>query len=341
MTDQIVVLDEQKMLTKIQDLPNQFEKAWTSLWIKDIGIDPKSIDNVLICGMGGSGIAGSLAQEFVQNTTPLPILMWSDYGLPAWVDEHTLVIAISYSGDTEETTDAIKTAVERQAKVIGMSHTGKVKELAAIHGFFHVVIDYDSPPRAALGWLYGSVLTLLAKLGLTTLKEENYFQALQELKTAVDQKIFLPKAEDLVVTLNNKVPIILAHAPLSAVAKRWVNQFNENSKTLALAGTLPEFCHNTIIGLDFAVPEKLSALFIESSYGFSRNILRKKIIQKILTEKEIPFTPLSVKAGSLLAEQWLLLYFGDLLSYYLAGVYGIDPTPIESITSIKEELKKA
>lgn len=339
-TGQIVVLDEEKMLERINDLPNQFEKAWTTLWIKDLGFDTAGIDHILISGMGGSGIAGQLTKELFTNS-PLPIDVWADYQLPGWVNDNTLFIAVSYSGDTEETVDATKTALERKAKVIAITTGGKLEELSKIHGFPLITIDYKSSPREAVGYLYGTLLTLLTKLKLVDFKEDAYFQALKELKDAVAEAKMAEKAEDLVMSLTNKVPLIITQQPLVAVGRRFVTQFNENSKSFAASFALPEACHNTIVGLDFSIPEKLTVLYLESNFAFSRNNLRKRVIQKIFENKEIPFTPLSVRSGSPLAEQWLLIYFGDLLSYYLAGVYGVDPSPIESIDFLKTELKKA
>jgi len=340
MSEQIVVLDEQKMFDKIQDFPKQLEASWTSLWVKDLGIDTKGITGVIVCGMGGSGIAGLLAQELVSESLSIPFVVWNDYGLPAWVGETTLVIACSYSGDTEETLDAVKHAVEKKARLIAITRGGKLGELAKIHNFPAIPINYEAPPRATLGWLYGLLLTVLTKLELSPLKEPGYFQALDELKKTVAKKIFLSKAEDLAISLNNKIPLIFAHHPLTALAKRWVNQLNENSKTFALAGNVPELCHNTIVGTEYAVPEKLMILYVESKYGFSRNGARAKVLHKWFDSQHIPFVPLSVKSGSLLAEQWLLIYFGDLLSFYLAGVYGVDPTPIAPIVYLKDELNK-
>jgi glucose/mannose-6-phosphate isomerase len=340
MSEQIVVLDESKMLAKINDLPDQFEKAWTNLWVKDLPVDTKGTQNIVICGMGGSGISGLLMQELTRDSSPISVQVWPDYGLPSWVNDKTVVIACSFSGNTEETLDATKTAVERNARLLAITSGGKLAELAKIHNFPVVHIDYESSPRAAIGWLYGSLITALAKLELIPVKENNYFQALDELKKTAEKKTFPGKAEELAITLNNKIPLVFAHAPLSALAKRWVNQLNENSKTFAFAGTVPELCHNTIVGTEFAVPEKLVILYLESKYGFSRNNARQKILHKWFESQHIPFVPLSVKSGSLLSEQWLLIYFGDLLSYYLAGVYGTDPTPIAAINFLKTELDK-
>lgn len=337
---EIIVLDEQKMLDHINDLPNQLEKAWTKLWIKNLDLDTNGIDHILIAGMGGSGIAGKLAKELFLSS-PLPIDVWADYQLPGWVNNKTLFIAISYSGDTEETADATKTALERKAKVVAITKGGKLEELSKIHGFPLITIDYESSPREAVGWLYGSLLTLLTKQKLVPFKEDNYFEALKEFNEAVAQGKMAEKAEELVLSLSNKVPLVLTQPPLVAVARRWITQLNENSKTFAATAVLPELCHNTIVGLDFSIPEKLTVLFLESNFAFSRNNFRKRVIQKVFEQKEIPFIPLSVRSASPLAEQWLFIYFGDLLSYYLAGVYGVDPSPIESIDFLKDELKKA
>lgn len=339
MTEQIVVTDEQKMLGRINDLPNQLEKAWTGLWTKEIPLTTAEIDRVLICGMGGSGIAGLLTKEALASETTL-IETWADYQLPGWVNNKTLVVAVSYSGDTEETTDAVKEALTRQANIVIITKGGKLAKLAESANLPLVTIDYDSSPREAIGVLYGSVLTLLAKLKITKLTESDFMKAHNEFKAIVDGATFPAKAQELVPALSNKIPVVIAEKPLTAVAKRWANQCNENAKTFAVSAELPELCHNLAAGLDFPAPEKLHFLILESAYGFSRNLARSKVIQKILTDKEISFTPLSVRSGSVLSEQWSFIYFGDLLSYYLAGVNGVDPSPIETITYLKKELEQ-
>lgn len=338
MSDQIIVLDEQKMLPKILDLPSQLEKAWTTYWIKEIPL-PQDFNRVLICGMGGSGIAGELSAElFASSNTP--ITSWHDYNLPAWADEKTFVIAVSYSGDTEETVSSVKTALDKKLPIVLITGGGKLEELAQIHALPKVKIDYESTPRAAVGWLYGALLTVLAKTKKFSFQEGDLFRVIEELRSTISKKSLLPKAEELAMALNNKVPLIVAASPLQAVARRFATQFNENSKTFAVAAPLPELCHNLINGLDYAVPEKLTVIMLESNHAFSRNTARGKVIQKIFGEKQISFTPLSVRSSSLLGEQLVMLHFGDLVSFYLAGVYGIDPTPVPEIATLKKELQK-
>lgn len=335
---QVVVVDEGKMIDKIMDFPKQLEQAWTGLWTKEL--PSVNIDRVLISGMGGSGVPGLLVKDLFSRTSKVPLDTWSDYELPGYVNEKTLLIAVSYSGDTEEVIDGIKVALEKKVPIFAVGSGGKLEELAQIHGFTFLKVEATYLPREELGMLFGIVLTLLAKLQVIDLSEKNYFSALEELKSVIQHKLFPGKAEQLAINLNNKVPIFFAYSPLQAVAKRWVNQINENAKALAIVQNLPEGCHNTIVGIDFPIPEKIVVIILESTYGYSRNIARKKILQKLFEDKEVGFVPLSVKSGSPLAEQFLLLHFGDLLSYSLAGVYGVDPTPIEAIDFLKEGLKK-
>ena len=338
MDKQIVVIDEGKMAEKIQDLPNQLENSWKNNW----SIKPelnKKIKNIVICGMGGSAIAGHLLKELIADEN-INVNVWSDYRLPAWADENTLVVVLSYSGNTEETLDAITLAIEKKLDIIIITSGGKLSELATKNKIPWLKIDYNSPPRAAIGWLYGSLIKAMTDLGIGKSIEKDFDKALKEIKETIENKVLLEKAEELALTLSNKIPVILTYSPLTAVAKRWVNQLNENSKTFAASFNFPEACHNFIVGLEFPTPEKICILFLESNYAFSRNIARQKIIHELVDKKEIAFLPLSVRSGNFLTEQLLFIYFGDLLSYYLAGVYGVDPTPIESINFLKEQLKK-
>lgn len=340
MAEQILVQDSQAMLEKIQALPIQLQAGWQSASSQTLRIFPEQVETILIAGMGGSGLPGKLAQELLVDSCALPIVLWADYQLPHWVNSRTLVIAISYSGNTEETISALKTAKERQAQILVISSGGKIQELATQFNAQFFLVDYNALPRASLGYQYAILLAILTKLGHLKLNDDSFHQVINELEKVIQPKLFFEKAEEIVLSLNNKVPVIFSFPPLTAVAKRWANQFNENSKTFAVAIDLPEACHNLIAGLDFAITEKLMIFSLESRYAFSRNIARGKVVRKVIEEKHIPIIPVTVNSGSVLSEQLLLIYFGDLLSYYLSGVNGIDPTPIETIVHLKQELDK-
>lgn len=326
------------MLEKIQSLPKQFRDALVSLWTKELPWKKDGIDKIVIAGMGGSGVAGRLAHDLFQTESKLIFTVISGYKLPRWIDEHTLVVAISYSGDTEETISIAQECKQRQARLVVIATGGKLVEQAAGSGY--LAVDYQSQPRLAIGWLYGLLLVLLCKLELVSLTEAKYMAAVDELEKVVGQKSFLEKAENLAVSLSNRIPIILSYPPHIATAYRWQTDFNENAKTTAIASALPEFCHNLLAGLEYPSAEKLALILIESKYAFSRDVARGKVLEGLASKKSLTFFPISVRASSILAEQLLYIYFGELLSYYLAGVNGVDPTPVEIIEKFKKELAK-
>lgn len=338
--EEIVVQDPQDVLKRIQEQPIQYEKAWTGLWTQTLPLKSELIKRVLILGMGGSGVAGQLVRE-LPLTGNISIDTWADYQLPNWVEASTLVVAVSYSGETEETLDALNFALKKKAQVVAVTTGGKLAQIGKKKGFAVLRFTYPSAPREAIGFLYGLVITLLAKLSVVKVQEKDYFDALGELQQAVKDKDFREKAEKLSVLLANKIPVIISSAPLTGVTKRWANQFNENSNTFAAAFSLPEISHNFVAGLDYPNPEKLAVFLLKSGYAFSRNTTRDKLLEEVLVKKEIQTTPLELTSRSILAEQWLFIYFGDLLSYYLAGVNGVDPSAIEPIQFLKSELKKA
>ncbi|MBI4947949.1 bifunctional phosphoglucose/phosphomannose isomerase [Candidatus Berkelbacteria bacterium] len=328
------------MLEKINDLPLQLEKAWTGLWTQNLPFDINNFNRILIIGMGGSGIAGMLLKDYCQNSS-IQIDTWADYQLPAWADQKTLIIAVSYSGDTEETLDAVKSAVAKKLTVFAITKGGKLAEMAKKEGFAVLKINYESSPRSAIGFLYGSLLTLASKLKIIELTEKDYFDALKELSLQVKDDKFNEQAKQLAMSINNKLPIVISYAPLLAVTKRWSNQLNENSNSFAFALSLPELSHNFIAGLENPFPEKTVVIYLESKYAFSRNVARTKILQQVLAKNQVTVIPLELNSNSQLIEQLLYIYLGDLVSYYLAGIYGVDPTPVEPIQFLKEGLAKS
>jgi len=353
MTD-VVVLDEHHIIDQIKQLPLQLQTAWYTAMKKDFK-PPEGITQIVIAGMGGSGIAGHLAADLTRDKLPYPIIIWSDYEAPRFIGKSTIFIAVSYSGETEEIIDATKAALASNASIYIISGPGKLADLAVKEQLPIVGIGNDGiPPRCALGSIYGSLLAVLSQLispnvenNLEAIESsapsiidcDNITQSVRELEKVIDSRDFTDKAEQIAVRLTNRLPLILTNWPLLSVAKRFVNQLNENSNTFACLAEVPEFCHNGINGLDFFVSEKLLIFYLESKFAFSRNSRRKVIIEEICQQKNISYLPLSVKSGSILAEQLLFIYFTDLVSYFLAGINGIDPYDIDSINQIKEKLK--
>lgn len=207
----------------------------------------KHFKAVLITGLGGSGIGGSLAAEWMAPFSATPILVNKDYYLPAWVDEHTLVMACSYSGNTEETLSAMQQALARKAEVAVITSGGKVKELADNHGLNAFVVPGGNPPRSMMGY---SISGLMAYLEFYGFNMPDWQDAWREAitKMQAERDGFYQQAETYAQQLFGKYPVIYATDGLSALAERIRQQFNENSKMVGWSAAIPEMNHNELVG---------------------------------------------------------------------------------------------
>jgi len=339
-------LDPEGMLQSINDLPDQIESAWKDLQSLIIPAHYLKCNKVLILGMGGSAIGGELVSTLALNYSRAPIFVQRDYGLPSFVDSNTLVIAVSYSGNTEETLDAFEKAGEKSAKLITISTGGKIGVLSSKYRAPIFKINYGAQPRAALGYLFTALLYILNKLDLYALGENEISESVHVLRQY--QKIIglqsptsQNPAKKLAQKLSDKIPLIMGAGPMSTVARRWKTQINENSKELAIYEVFPELCHNVIVGLDF--PKKLSdkifLISLDSEFDHPRNRLRQSIVQQIFRKKGIGFEVVNMeKPGSPLIEMLEMIMLGDYVSFYLAMINEIDPTPVEMIKFLKDKL---
>jgi len=342
----IMQLDQENMLSNIQDFPDQVERCWAD-W-KKIALPTSFINakTILILGMGGSAQGGGLAQGLAGKTTEIPIISLRDYDIPGWVDKNTLVIAVSYSGNTEETLEALSQAGKKTDKIITVSTGGKLYSLGSHYKALHYQIHYGSQPRAALGYTFTSILAIFKKLNLLEITDEDIKEALLLLR-ALQKKldVEIPSgrntAKILAEEIDGRIPIIFASSRLKEVARRWKSQFNENSQVAAYFEVLPELNHNSLVGLDFPaeIRKKLFFFILESKYDHPRNRLRENITAQILQEKRIPYETIMMQpAGNPLSEMLQIIYLGDYVSYYLAILNNVAPNPVGIIEVLKGKL---
>src|SRR4029079_15899629 len=189
----------------------------------------KDIRNVVVAGMGGSGIGGNLVSELVAEKMKLPFAICKDYFLPEWVDEHTLLIASSYSGNTEETLHALEEAMRRNCKIVCVSSGGSMISLAKKAGLDHVIIPGGKPPRGCLAYSFIQQLFILSFYNLI---DEGFVVGIEQATALLDkeEKRILKLSKSLAKKLNKKIPVIYSAANYEAVAIRWRQQVNENSK---------------------------------------------------------------------------------------------------------------
>ncbi len=339
-------LDKEGMLNNITELPDQIEQAWQELEKFIIPAIYIKVKNVVILGMGGSGVGGSLGQILTQTTSRIPITVIKDYNLPKFVSSDTLVIGVSYSGETEETLTAFAEAGKRQAKLIGIAIGGSLVPMASKFRCPVYQFNYGSQPRAALGFLYTGILGIFNKLGIIELTQNDIKEAVVLMKGLREKikpeaPIYQNDAKKLAQRIFGNLPIIIGSSILAPVAYRWRCQMNENAKNIACDLTLPELCHNWLSGLHFPAELKKTLLIIilQSKYDHPRNRLKQNIISQIFKKQGIASELIYMQpSGSPLSEQLLSIYFGDYVSYYLAMLNNVNPTTIEEVHFLKKQL---
>jgi len=338
-------LDEENILGNIQDFPDQVEKCWDD-W-KNIALPTPYINakSILILGMGGSAQGGGIVAQMATKSQ-IPVVILRDYDIPGWVDKNTLVIAVSYSGETEETINAFSQAVGKTEKLITISTGGRIYSIGSQKRALHYQIHYGSQPRAALGYGLTSILAIFKKLNIIEITDDDIKEAVLLLR-ALKQKIDVEVPERRNITkvlaqkLNGRFPIIYGAGIMTEVARRFKGQFNENSKTASYYETIPELNHNSLVGLEFPtdIRQKLFFIILQSKYDHARNKLRENITAQILEQKRIPYETLLVQpSGSEISEILQMIMLGDYISYYLAILNNIEPNPVEIIKFLKGKL---
>jgi glucose/mannose-6-phosphate isomerase len=336
--------DPANMLDRISELPTQVQDAWDTIQALT-PLTPHETHNVIIAGMGGSAIGGSLVQALAEPECPVPIAVNRDYHLPAYVNENTLVIISSFSGNTEETLSALGEALSFEARTVAVTTGGRLAEIAQERGFLHVLFSYDAPPRAAVGHSFTLLLGLLVRFGLLADKGDEVAEAIDVMLRL--QRLIGPQvpaarnpAKDLARRLYDKVPTIYGAGLLAPVARRWKGQFNENAKTWAAFDELPELNHNTVLG--YQHPAHLGGtafvVMLRSSLDDPRIATRFDITAEMLEQAGIDHAVITSWGESPTAQMLSALHYADYVSYYLAALNQVDPTPIPAIDYLKERL---
>jgi glucose/mannose-6-phosphate isomerase len=338
-------LDTLNMLSFIEALPDQLQRAW------ELGVSlplPEwdRPEQILIAGMGGSAIGADLVSAYVASFCPAPVTVHRDYGLPAWAKgPQTLVVASSHSGNTEETLSSFSAAVEAGCRVLTITTGGLLAELSKANNIPVWTFEHKGQPRSAVGWSFGLLLAALARLNLIpdqTQEIHNALAAMHEQQAYIEAQAPLSKnpAKRLAGQMVGRFVIVMGSGLLAPVARRWKGQVSELAKTWAQFEVLPEADHNTLAGTsnpEDLLPRTL-VIFLRSSSDHPRNQLRSYLTRETFMLEGLGTDFLEAKGDSLLAQQWTCLHFGDYSAYYLAMLYGEDPTPIDALQSLKKAL---
>lgn len=303
---------------------------------------------VVVTGLGGSAIGGDLLRVYCQERLLVPVVVNRDYTLPAFVGDETLVFAVSYSGNTEETLSAYKNARDKGSAVVALTSGGKLKALAEQDGIPVIEIPAGLAPRAATGYLFIPMLTVLERFGMLSglagevaglARELEAYAAAYGLETPVEKN----PAKKLALNFKDRIPVIWgASGTTDVVAQRWKGQINENAKAPAYWNVFPELNHNEIVG--FEKPEELLrelwVVMLKDKGDHTRVGYRMEITRRIIAERVSGVTEVTSTGEGMLARLYSLIYLGDWASVYLAVLYGIDPGPVRVIDLLKGELAK-
>jgi glucose/mannose-6-phosphate isomerase len=338
-------LDPEDMLSRLHEMPFLCEQAWQMAMDFNLPSDYNDIDKLVILGMGGSAIGGDLVNSLAISEARLPIVICRDYQLPSFVDTKTMVIASSYSGNTEETLSSFAQALETPTKKLVMTTDGKLKAIAQEKGIPVFSFDYRAQPRAALPFSLMPILCFLQKLGFIGDKSSDLTETVTVLKqltkelneaSAASQN----PAKQLALKLHSHLPVIYGGGLVTEVAHRWKTQINENTKAWAFHEAFPELNHNAVVGYQFPgeLATKIVVVLLNSPLLPKRIQLRYQVTRQLLSKAGVSYQTVDGRGKSPLAQIMSLVLFGDYTSYYLAMLYQIDPSPVKAIDFLKKQL---
>lgn len=338
-------IDVDGMYTAILDMPKQLQAGY------ELGkqlplTEMKKLRSVVIAGMGGSAIAADLLVACFSDQLRLPVSVIRAYDLPHWAaGENTLVVCSSHSGNTEETLSVYAQARERGCHLLAVTTGGKLAEQAQVDGASLLQFEHKGQPRAAVGWSSGLLIALFERLNLIPGQQKSITRAVSEIgeliaENAADIPTAKNPAKRLAGQLVGKYIVVFGAEHLAPVARRWKTQINELAKSWAQFEELPEADHNTLAGTLFPEEQlmRIFSIFLQSPYYFSRNQQRVDLTFTELMVAGIGTDKITLRGDTRFTNMWLTLLFGDLVSYFLAILLDIDPTPVEAIESFKAQL---
>ena len=340
-------LDAQNMLAQIDALPDQLAHAWALGQTLPLPYIP-AVSRVLICGMGSEGNAAELLAAYAAGECPLPVFVQRDYGLPAWAaGTETLVIAVSHSGEDEETLAAYSEALKRGCSTLAICTGGVLASKASIAGFPLWRFKHKGQPRSAFGFYFGLLLAFFTRQGWLPEQAGLVNEAVaamrkQQKELLISVPAALNPAKRYAGQFVGRWATIFGFGLLAPVARRWKCQINEMAKAPANFEALPEADHNTLAGILNPATELLMphcmTLFLAGAGDHSRTRLRSLITRQTMMVEGLNTDVYLAPGENRLAQAWNAVHFGDYMAYYLAMAYNIDPTPLETLLALESTL---
>ncbi|MBI5023122.1 MAG: SIS domain-containing protein [Candidatus Magasanikbacteria bacterium] len=346
---QIKNLDKGRMLASIEALADQCREAWKDLAGVSVPREYSQVKNIVVAGMGGWALGAYIIRALYGNEMKISLEIANDYHLPAYVNKDTLVVLSSYSGSTEETLSCLVEAKKKNAKILVMT-TGKdlaeFKKDKKLPGYlFTPHFNPCNSPRMGLGYsLFGSLI-LFGKIGFIKFSE---FEAQKAIKIAekynrelgVYKKITDNRAKQLAEKLKDKIPFYFSASHLAGNIHTAANQLNENAKVFAYWALLPEINHHLMEGLLFpaAIKKDLILVFLESTSDEPKIRKRFALTREVAKKRGVEAVSYMLQEKTPLGQSFELLVLGSYVSFYLAMLYDLDPTPIPMVDWFKKNM---
>ena len=303
-----------------------------------------TVTGVVIAGMGGSAIGGDILCALAINHASIPIVVSRSYSLPAWVDSSTVVVASSYSGNTEETLTAFDEAYKRGAQLIVISTGGELGERAAVRNIPYVQLPSGIQPRAALPYSLSALLTATEAVDLTDIQSRDWDEAIRITSQQSDELSDFSDPQNQAIKLAGilagHIPVVYSSEQLGVANIRWRNQIHENSKSLAVGNMLPEMNHNEVMGWARFSEElkQMAVIALRDIEDHERTQRRLDITRSLLEPHAHSWNEVHSLGHSRLARLLSIIYFGDWVSLYLAILNETDPSPVGLISQLKAAL---
>src|SRR5258706_1686671 len=345
----ITELDKGNILSSIERLPEQIEDAWKAISNLEIPLEYKYTKNIVVAGMGGSALGGRIVHFLEFKNLRAPIEVVTNYHLPNYVNSDTLVILSSYFGTTEETISSAHEAIKKNAKIIGITTGGKLFEILSRENYpIYKINAHNNPsgqPRMGLGYSVSGILGILSKLDFINTNHEDIR------KSVISTEKFVKEfgirthsnenmAKKIAQKLSSKIPVIITSEHLVGSSHAFKNQLNENSKTFSMHFEISELNHHLMEGLKYPAKSKelIHFLFIESKNYYERILKRYPITQDVIKQNKFDYEVYKTVSSERIEEVFEILVMGSYISFYIAMLHGINPSPIPWVDYFKEKM---
>ena len=327
------------MKSLVEKFQNQLRDALRIGGAVELKASNKNFTSVFITGLGGSGIGGTIVSQLVRNEIKIPVVINNDYNIPAFVGENTLVIASSFSGNTEETLMALEQCINRGAEIACITSGGELGKIAQKNGYNHIILPTEKSPRAMLTYSLTQQFFLLHHYGLIS---DSFKKEIETSANLIDENLtsIQEGSKDLAEKLFNKTAVIYSEARYEGVAIRFRQQLNENSKVLCWHHALPEMNHNELVGWAGGDTNKAVVVF-RSEDDHPRTQRRMDLSREIIEGHTNTFIEVNSKGTTEIQRSLYLIAFGDWVSVFLAELNEVDPIEVYVITKLKNALAES